>query len=143
MKLLLCSALLLSSLSVFASPLDELLGTYKAKDGDGKAIISKTLITERTLFEPAVYEYDIQIERKKDDIERSVILEAGADGKSLSGSDRDDCDNPDCHAFDSFDVEVKKVGRGAQVSIQYEGYDTEDGSDEVNEFSGKATFIKK
>lgn len=142
MKVLLCSLLLLSSFSALAS-LDELLGVYKAKDGDGKAVISKTLIQERTLFEPAVYEYDVQIERKKDDIERNVILETSADGKSLSGSDRDDCDNPDCHAFNTFDVEVKKVGRKAQITIQYEGYNTEDGSDEVEEFSGEAIFIKK
>lgn len=143
MKAMISGMLLLASFSLLAAPIDSLLGVYKAKDRDGTATVTRTLVTERTLFEPEVYAYQVEIFRNKDDIERTVDLEISADGKSLSASDRDDCDNPDCHAFTTFDVEVKKVGAGAQLSIDYEGYNTSDGSDEVEEFSGSAIFIKK
>ncbi len=143
MKTLISGMLLLASFSLLAAPIDALLGTYKAKDRDGNAVVTRTLVTERTLFEPETYAYQVEIFRQKDEIERTVDLEISRDGKTLIGSDRDDCDNPDCHAFNSFDVEVKKVGAGAQVSIEYDGYNTSDGSDEVEEFSGSALFIKK
>lgn len=37
---------------------------------------------------------------------------------------------------------MKKVGAKAQVSLEYVGYDTTDGSDEVRDFSGSAIFVK-
>ncbi len=143
MKMMISGILLLASFSLLAAPVDSLLGVYKAKDRDGTATVTKTLVTDRTLFEPAVYSYQVDIIRKKDDIDRSVELELSADGKTLSGSNSDDCDNPDCHAFNSFEVEVKKVGTGAQLNIEYDGYNTSDDSDEYEEFSGSAQFIKK
>ncbi len=143
MKTLISGMLLLASFSLLAAPIDTLLGTYKAKDRDGTAVVTRTLVTERTLFEPDVYSYQVEIFRQKDEIERIVDLEISRDGKTLTGSDRDDCDNNDCHAFDSFEVEVKKVGAGAQVSIEYEGYNTSDDTDETEYFSGSALFIKK
>lgn len=143
MKVMISGILLLASFSLFASPLDALLGVYKAKDRDGTATVTKTLVTERTLFEPDVYEYSVEIIRSKDDIERTVKLRIGEDKKSLTGQSSDDCDYPDCHAFNSFDVDVKKTASGAQVTLEYDGYNTEDGSDEVEEFSGSAIFLKK
>ncbi len=142
MKNLIAAALIVSSFSAFAG-VEELLGTYKAKDRDGTAVITRTLVQDRTLFEPAVYEYQAEIVRNKHDIERTIILEIGADKNSLSGSERDDCDNPDCHAFDNFDVEVKKIGRGAQLTLTYDGHNTSDENDDVETFEGKATFLKK
>lgn len=143
MKSILCGLMLLASFSALAGPLDSLLGVYKAKDRDGTAVITRILIKEATLFEPAVYNYQVEVLRNKHDIDRIVDLRPSTDGKSLSAGESDDCDNPDCHAFTSFDVEVRKLGQEARVTIVYEGYDTEDGSDKVKEFAGAATFLKK
>jgi hypothetical protein len=143
MKLSFISLIVLFSFSAFASHLDGLLGIYKATDRDGTAVVSKELVRDATLFDPAVYEYKVEVFRKKHDIDRTVFLEITADGKSLVGENSDDCDNNDCHAFNTFEVEVKKIRRGAQVLIHYDGYNTEDGVDEVEEFYGSATFMKK
>jgi hypothetical protein len=145
MKAMISVALLMASFSILAAPVDALLGVYKAKDRDGTAVVTKTLVSERTLFEPDVYAYQVEIRRKKDDIYRTVDLDISADGKSLSGSGSDDCDNNDCHAFNYLDVEVKKVGAEARLTLDYEGYKTTDGDDidEPEEFSGSALFIKK
>lgn len=142
MKLMLSLLFLAMTANAFAAGLDDFLGKYRAKDGDGMALITKRLVKERTLFEPDEYVYQLEVERRKDDIERSLDLEIGVDKKSLVGSDRDDCDNPDCHAFNTFDVTVQKKAGKIQLKIEYDGYDTVDGEDEATEFYGEALFLK-
>lgn len=141
MKRILSASLLLMSFSVLAN-METFLGTYRAKDGDGKAVVTRKILTERTLFEPETYEYEVEIEREKDDIFRSLTLKPNATNTKLTGSTSDDCDDPDCHAFNFLDVEIKNVKGKAQLKLIYEGYNTTDGEDTVEEFSGEALFIK-
>jgi hypothetical protein len=142
MKKIISISLLLMSFTAMAN-LEALLGTYKAKDGDGQAVVTRTIVTERTLFEPETYHYEVEIEREKDNVYRSLILKPNASNTTLVGRTSDDCDNPDCHAFDTLDVEIKKVKGTAQLKLTYEGYITTDEDDTVEGFEGEALFIKK
>lgn len=142
MKLILSILTLVFSINAFASSLEDLVGKYRAKDGDGMARVTKILVKERNLFEPDEYVYRLEIERRKHDIARVLDLQVRDDKKSLLGSDRDDCDDPDCHAFNSFEAIVEKKTGKAQVKIMYEGYDSYDGEDEIDEFSGEVVFYK-
>ena len=142
MKKIISISLFLMSFTVLAN-VDAFLGTYKAKDGDGKAVVTKKIVTERTLFEPETYEYQVDIEREKDEISRSLILKPNSTNTALLGETSDDCDNPDCHAFDLLEVEIKQLKGKAQLKLSYEGYNTYDGEDTVEKFNGEALFLKK
>lgn len=143
MKLTICLVSLVFCLNAFAAGLDDFIGKYRAKDGDGIAEITKTLVKERTLFEPEEYVYHLEVQREKDEIYRAVDLEVSKDKKSLYGSNSDDCDNPDCHAFNSFEALVEKKSGKIQLKISYEGYNTTDEDhDYYEEFSGEAVFLK-
>lgn len=141
MKAIIMALFLLGSFSVLADTLGDLVGVYRAKDKDGEAVVTRTLVRGPTLFDPALYHYEVSILRNKHEIERTVFLQS-QDGKTLLGNDSDDCDDPDCHAFDTFEVKIEKAGRGAKLTLEYEGYNTEDGSNEVEHFSGSAVFVK-
>lgn len=144
MKLI--SAALALSLSFGAlANVDALVGKYKAKTGKGEATITKVIVEEATLFTPAKFDYVLRAQADKDNLWVQESLSVSRDGKSLMASwSGGDCDNPDCHELTDLEITVKKTsGTGAQISIDYVGFDREDGSDEETEFSGTALFIKK
>lgn len=138
------SFLILSlSFSAFSS-VDQFLGSYKATKGIGSATISKKLVREATLFEPAKYEYLIEVEHDKHELYTSVALDIIENGNSLSAWTREDCDDPGCYYLDNIEILVNKPTprSKARVTIEYSGNHFDDGDVGDYEFDNKIIFIK-
>jgi len=143
MKAILIGALLSLSLTAFAN-LDELLGTYKPTSGEGEATVTKVLVSEATLFEPAKYEYRVDLWKSHHSLSNSTALEIGEDGKSLVSSGGNECDDPGCFYFDNIEIVIKRPTPRSrpQIKVEYEGHHNDDGDSGYYDFTGSATFTK-
>ena len=133
--------------TLFAS-VDDLLGSYVAKgdtEGAEVAKITKVLVAQATLFEPAKYEYRLNLEGKLDGIYfEDEELTVGEDGKSLVIDTDMECDDPGCNYFDNITVTIKKSRRGfPYIVVEYEGWHLEGDEDGEYELSGSEVFYKR
>lgn len=147
MKKLIVLGVLSLSLVAFAG-VDNLIGKYRMVGGKGTAEVVKELVVEADLFNPAQYEYRLNVESEKDDVyfERTLTIARGGNALELSWSGGD-CDNPDCHELTDLEATVTKDGaRGARIDLSYTGFDRYDGDPDREgdfEFSGEMTFKKR
>ena len=136
--------LLSLSLSAFAG-LDELLGDYKPTSGTGEATVTKELVREADLFNPAQYEYRVSLWKDHHSLGQDTALEISPDGKSLEASGGNECDDPGCYYFDMLDIKTSKPTPRSKpvIEVEYEGNHFSDGDSGDYDFSGTAKFIKK
>lgn len=141
MKIFLLLSLLMASFTAFAS-VEDFLGIYNAKDGDGAAVVSRSLKTPKTPFNAAIYAYHVEIFRKKDGIDRFLNLRLNFDNTILIGRGSENCYFTDCHTLTSYNVELKKLNSSSQLTLVYEGYSFLEGVDAYNTFAGEIIFLK-
>jgi hypothetical protein len=144
MKSFIALAILALTLPALAN-VDKFLGTYKTRNGKGEAEITKVLVEEADLFNPAKYEYRLTIEGPKELNLWEEPLEIGAGGKTLVFDGRNECDDPGCNYLESVVIEVSQKTPSAKPTIaaEYEGHHYADGDTEGYDFSGKALFTKR
>ena len=143
MKSVIAAFLCAYSLQALAN-VDTLLGTYRPKRGEGEATITKVQVTEATLFEPAKFEYRLELNHDKHDLYLNTALVVSADGKSLSGSDSNECDDPGCYYIDSADITVTQKSPRAKpvIKVEYSGNHYDDGDVGAFDFTGTVEFRK-
>lgn len=147
MKNLIVLLATLFSLSSFAS-IDDLVGEYT--DGATKEstlVISKILVAQPTLFEPAKYEYLLSLDAgsysNKLPYLDEVVLNISEDGESLVKNFDQECDDADCLYFLEIDITASVSDSGkANVKIVYDGLQLEGEGEEFG-FEGEAFFTKK
>lgn len=132
---------------------DDLVGTYVSpKANKSEARIEKVLVKQATLFEPAVYEYHMQILKNSyvedlPNIEKQwgdyVVLKVSEDGKSLTGRFDDECDDPDCYYFEEVEVSILFSKKDLPyVKVKSYGWKLE-GEEEEQEFESEYVFFLK
>jgi hypothetical protein len=128
MKNLIVLILALFSLSAFAN-VDTLVGNYKSTTAEAK--ISKKLVSPATLFDPAVYEYYVQLESSKFGVYVVAKLTVDAAKKSLSAYTDDECDDPGCTFFTDIKIDVSNKAGKPSMEVYVLGYqDGEDGRED-------------
>ena len=147
MKNLFICIVFLTAMNTFAS-VEDLLGSYVAKgktEGPIVATITKVLVTQPTLFEPAKYEYRLDLEGEQDGVYfDQEAMQVSEDGTELSIDTDLECDDPGCTYFETLTVVAKKSRRGfPYIQVEYEGWHLEDADEGEYELSGTEVFFKR
>jgi hypothetical protein len=150
MKLLSLITVLALSLTTTAQNLDEYIGTYRGGNKNGTAVISKVLVKDATLFEPAVFKYIMSM-----DYDSSLVggqpsledqeLKIHAPSQTLFYSGDQECDDPGCYYFDYVDVNVGKTKRGQpmiELSYSVSTSDPEEGQTVLDGVERTKKFYK-
>ena len=124
---------------------DLLVGKYQGKTAEDVASIKKVLVRQATLFDPAVYQYELNVENEELQFAlEDEVLVVSKDGKSLSLNTDQECDDPGCRYFTSIDISVSKKGSAAPVmDLSVDGFDYAEDSDSDETPFYKALKYKK